>query len=592
MFRYRRRAGKGETLKPKFAPQFWDCTAARAAAVAYPRHLEGAAIAAKLPFKKDMTGRRLMLKYSKPRKPSKNNPAKYHEDIHGLKRVVLYCARDIRAQKHLHAKLPKLHPSERRLWELDQVMNFKGFRVDRGLAKKILRMVKEENRHLNARLYDLTGGKVRTANQRNELLTFVRARISEADLPNLQMKTLADFLKAPKFLKHVSETDQNATLEILKIRQMTSKTSTAKYAALLHRSQSDGFIRDTLLFHVASTGRWGGSGFQPQNLPKPTKALGEFDPEVACEVIADDQLERVRLFYGSPMDAFSGVIRSMIVPRPGHKFVCADFSAIEARVLFWLAGHADGVKAYEQNAPIYEEMATEIFGRPITRADEAERDIGKRVILGCGYGMGAEKFFATCEQYNQPISKELAKKSVAAYRDKHWPVPRMWRNLNAAAVAAIQKPGTRFTTNMVTWFFDKTNLWCTLPSGRRLCYPDASLKFELVFNEKRPVIYYHGMNSLTRKWGLDKTYGGKLTENITQAVARDFMANAILHFATDPILKSKYILSLHVHDELVGETPIGVGNIEEFKKGMTTRPAWGQTCPIAAGGWEGFRYRK
>jgi DNA polymerase len=371
---------------------------------------------------------------------------------------------------------------------------------------------------------------------------------------------------------------------------MTSKTSTAKYAALLHRSTSDGFIRDTLLFHVASTGRWGGSGFQPQNLPKPTKALGDFDPEVACEVINDESLERVRLFYGSPMDAFSGVVRSMIVPRPGYKFVCSDFSAIEARVLFWLAGHAEGVKAYEQNAPIYEEMASEIFGRPVTRQDEAERDIGKRTILGCGYGMGAKKFHATCEQFNQPITMELAEKSVALYREKHWPVPRLWSNLNQAAIHAIQKPMTKVSINKTIWFFDKKDLWCRLPSGRSLCYPDASVKFETVFGQKRPVVCYYGMNNVTRKWDLDKTYGGKLTENVTQAVARDFMANAILNFATKPELKSKYILSLHVHDELVGETK--TGNIEEFKNAMTARPTWGVDCPIAAGGWEGLRYRK
>lgn len=567
----------------------WICTAAQAAALALPRNLEGACLALNLPVKKDMEGRRLILKYCKPRKITKNNPNKWHNSKADLLRLVEYCKQDVRAEISLFLNTPRLNPKERKVWELDQKINWRGFEVDRPLVQKIQGMIAVELENLNKELSEITGGEVTSANQRAKLLAWVQSNglyqvegFVNADglnvVDNLQAKTLRDLFKLNKF-------PNKKVKRVLEIRRDASKTSTAKYDAFEARSRTDGRVRDNLVYHTASTGRWGGAGVQPQNFPR-----GSIKNSVqAAEICREHDLEMVRLIYGNPMDTFASCLRPMIRAGDEKVFLCADYAAIEARVLFWVAKHEKGLDAFRNGRPIYEEMAQAIWNHPsLSEVTKEEREVGKRAILGCGYGMGWEKFKATCDLHGDiQISDETAQLAVQAYRSTHAQVPALWKVLERAAIHAV-KTGKKVTVNRTSWFVKDKFLFCELPSGRRLAYYGPEIKIEITkWKEKRPVLYHWGVDSLSKKWVFAGTYGGKLTENVVQAVARDLMAEAMLR-----IEGPRFEVVLSVHDELLAERVDGKATIEEFEKLMAEVPAWGAGLPVKVSGWAGERYRK
>lgn len=559
----------------------WTCTAALAASCGIPRHLDGACAALRLKVQKDLEGKKLMLKYCKPRKPTKNNPAKWHNSVADLMRIIEYCETDVRAEIELLLRLyPKhaLSPHERRVWVLNQEVNHRGFRVDRPLVKTVLKMIDQETARLNDETMETTG--LLSTNQRDAMLAWLEKE--GVFLPDLKAKTVSDALKGGMA--------EGAALSMLKIRQAVSKTSTAKYTAFDLRSAWDGRCRDILVYHAAHTGREGGSGVQPQNFPRGTIA----DTDEACEILKDGDLEWVRFLYGDPMSVFSSCLRGMIIPSEGKEFVGADFAAIEARVLFWIADHQVGLQMYREEQDLYRDMAADIVGVPEPQVTKKQRDdLGKSAILGCGFGMGWKKFLASCREKGIEVSEELAKIAVAKYREKHAPVPELWRNLERAAVKAVLawKRGERkiYSVNRTQWWVDDGFLVCRLPSGRCLHYYGPAIKYEETpWGEPRPVLYHWGINSRTKQWELGGTYGGKLTENVVQATARDLMVDAQLRIDEDP----RYDLVLSVHDELLAEQDAGRGEVWDFEALMAAVPAWARGCPVKAEGWIGMRYKK
>lgn len=559
------------------SPSRWICTASLAAALALPRKLETVCRVLNLKNQKDMTGHRLMLKLSQPRKPTKHNPSTRHEDPEELKRLMDYCVRDIEAETELFLKLPPLHPTERKVWVLDQEINWRGFRVDRPLVQSILGMVDEESKSLTLRIQTVSEGRLQTPGQTAEMGKLLSEH--GCALPNLQKKTVEDALKMP-----LTPTAR----ELLEIRQASSKTSTKKYLAFEERSRTDGVIRDHLLYCGAGPGRWSGRGVQPQNFPK--GALK--DPLAACREIPGG-LEWMRLLYGAPLETFSSLLRSMIIAREGKKFFCGDYSAIEVRVLFWIADHKEGLEFYYKNRDIYREMARIVYGlKTLSEVTEAQRHLGKKIILGCGYQMGWKKFIQTCLNEGIIISEELAENSVRLYRQIHHPVPTLWENTQKATVYAIEHPTKRITMNKMVWGMEGDFLFCTLPSGRKNAYYKPSVRYEYPEwdkdkRQKRPVLRHWGLNSMTNQWEEEHTYGGKLVENFTQGTARDFMAAAMMR------LNAKdYETVLSVHDELLSEN-YG-GSLEECISIMEEIPEWGKGCPIKVSNtaWTGDRYRK
>lgn len=565
----------------KMPHERWICTAAMAAALALPRNLEGACSALHLAIQKDMIGRKLILKYCKPRKPSKFNPARWHSSARDLRRIMEYCQNDVDAETLLFLTIPELTPKEREVWLLDQTINFRGFRADRELVKKTLQMIAEETVNLNRETLEITHGRPGSTTQRNGVLEWLHGE--DVFLPDLRAKTVNDAIQ----LGLVS----GDAKRLLQIRQAVSKTSTKKYHAFEARSRTDGRVRDILVYHTASTGRWGGSGVQPQNFPR-----GVIDDTVlASEVLSSGDLEFVRLVYGSPMDVFSSCLRSVITASEGYELFCADYAAIEARVLFWVAKHEAGLKAFRENRPVYEEMAAVIYQiDKLENVTKAQRQVGKQSFLGCGYGMGWSKFLATCKNFGIEVDEETAQVAVAAYRNFHSPVVKCWSNIERAALEAVKRKGTKFTINRTTWWVAPLPgtkiemLWCQLPSGRRLAYMGPEIKWEKVWDEKRPILYHWGVNPLTRKWESSGTYGGRLVENVVQGISRDLMAEAMLR-----IEKAGYDLILTVHDEILAERKkTDKSAILHFENLMGALPEWAAELPVRVEGWKGERYRK
>ncbi len=555
----------------------WLCTATLASALALPRNLEGAALALKLPVKKDMDGRRLILKWCKPRKPTKKSDKLKHDDPEELRRLIEYCKTDVAVETELFLKAPPLTANERKIWLLDQKINLRGFAVDRPLVTTILDMIDEETVSINERTVKLTGGALASATQRDAALNWLQEQ--GVFLPDLQLKTVENALS-----EGLATGDAKTLLEY---RLAISKTSTAKYEAFHARSKHDGRLRDILVYHAASTGRWGGAGVQPQNFPRGTIK----DTTAVAGTLAKGDLELVRMLYDDPMAVFSSCLRNMIVAPKGRVLDVADYAAIEARVLFWVAKHDAGMQAFRDGRDLYKELAATIFGIRHKDVNPSQRFVGKTAILGAGYGMGIPKFQITCKNQGQEVSEQLARAAINAYRSAHKPVVKLWSNIERAAIAAVENVGKKFTINRTSWWVKNDFLWCLLPSGRRLAYATPMVNYELPRwggTEKIPVLYHYGVDSLSKKWVKQGTYGGRLVENVVQAIARDIMAEAMLRIDDVGI----WDIVLTVHDELVAERDKDEGSIETFCQLMAEPPQWASDCPIAVEGWSGVRYRK
>lgn len=568
---------RGRALSfPDVPIERWLCTASLAAALALPRALEGAGQAMGLDVKKDMDGRRLLLRMCKPRRETKHDKSRWHAPEEAVTRLMAYCATDVAAETELFLKLPPLNPLEREVWELDQRVNLRGFQVDRDLVTMAVPLIEQEGAELNAELCRLTDGAVERVTQVARCLAWLEGQ--GVFVPDLTAQTVSDALKAGLAT--------GAPQRVLEIRQALAKSSTAKYEAFIHRSGTDGRCRDNLLYHGASTGRWSGVGVQPQNFPRGTIK----DTEPAIRAIKSGDLELVRLLYGNPMNVFANCLRGAIVARPGAELFCADYAAIEARVVFWLANHTAGLEGFRNGTPFYEQMAARIYDLPIedVKNPSPERDLGKRSFLGNQYGQGAKRFRESSAEQGQEITEELAKTAVDVYREMHRPVVLLWGIYERIALAAVSEPGRRFSTHYTTWFMQGRFLFAELPSGRRLAYADPVIRQTMTsWGEMRPTLHHMGIDQKTKQWVLQPKWGGVWVENITSAIARDLLVAAMLRTEA-----AGYETVLSVHDELLAEREKGQGSVKEFQDLMMVLPPWAEGLPVKAVGFSANRYRK
>lgn len=552
----------------------WICTAALAAALSLPRRLEdvGAAIGTKV--EKDMTGHRLMLRCSKPKRPSKKDPSKWDTDPDKLRRVGEYCRDDIEVETELFLRLRPLSPTERRVWCLDQQMNQTGIAIDRATVAGAQAIAAEAGRRYTAELAAITDGEIKTTGQVAAIRDYL------ADRCGLEIESLA----APVIRETLERDDLlPKARRILEVRQLAGKTSTKKLAAFDLRSRVDGRIRDILLYHGAATGRWSGAGVQVQNLPRGTMTPNDG----IFEALRAGDIGGVE-FYGEPLEVISSALRGFIVPTAGREFFAGDWSAIEARVAAWLAGQDDMLADFADGRPIYEGMASKIYRVPIDRVDGYQRQVGKFACLGLQYGMGKDKFQVTGkDQFGIEISPELAERAVATYRDVNAKIVEAWHTLERGAIAAVLNPTKRYKVCRVIWGMAGKFLACELPSGRKMYYygPEVRMK-KTPWGEPRRTLYHYTVNTMTRKWNLEGTYGGKLLENVTQAASRDVMADAMLRLEGTP-----YRPVFTVHDEIVAEGPKG-GNLDDFSETIARSPDWADGLPLAVGCWRGDRYKK
>lgn len=386
--------------------------------------------------------------------------------------------------------------------------------------------------------------------------------------------------------------------EILEIREAISRSSTAKYQAFELRSRHDGRARDNTIFFGAHTGRQAGTGLQPQNLFK--TVIPQEELEVGIKLIRRKDRHTIEALFEKPMDLYASAIRSCIVAAPNCILDVGDFATIEVRVLFWLAGHAKGLKTLADGRDLYLEMASYIYGLNLAKLAQKfeagdsdakqKRQLGKQTVLGAGFGIGigGEKFQATCKQYGIAIGLDLARSAIQAYRKLHAPIPGFWTGIEKAARLAILHPGKAFRCGFLVWKKEGEFLTVKLPMGRKLSYYKPRIDRTQTLYGERLQISYLGVVSQSKKFLRVHTWGGKLTENVVQAVARDLVMEALLRLEKTGI----YFPVLAVHDEIVGERNKEKGSTEEFEKIMSEVPEWASGLPIKVEAWSEDRYRK
>lgn len=582
----------------------WECTAALARTYGLPGSLDKASEALNLPHKKDKKGHALMLKLSRPRNPTFDNPTNRAGTPEEFKRLYEYCISDVDAEVDLWLALPEIAPKERIFWQLDQDINLRGFGVDRDLVNGALSCLRREVATFDEAVQWLTEGEINSVRQRDASLEWLKSR--GAKLKNLRAETVANFLKNPNFSAAVKGKDsggdmQRDVIEMLKIRQAASKSSTAKYVAFKRRTMFDGRVRDSTLFYGAHTGRQSGGGVQPQNLFK--SVIRSEDIPAAIEIVKNKDLTALRALFDNPMNTMASLLRSCIVAPEGSTLDVGDFATIEVRVLFWLAGHEKGLQDLRDGVDLYIDLAARVYGldaSEILRAYKAgeregylKRQLGKAGVLGAGFGMGigGQKFVIAAKGYDVDISLSTSAKTIREYRRLHHPVVKFWEVIEAAACKALNNPGKGFRHGFLTWRLEGKWLTCQLPIGRKLYYYQPKMKYITNKNGKFLTLTYMGINSTTKKFERQTTWGGKLTENVVQAVARDLLYESMLR------LKERgHTTVLAVHDEIVNERVLP--DLWDFDQGeemlaiMAEVPEWAGGLPIKVEGWSEPRYRK
>lgn len=570
---------------PAMASRQWRCSAAKAAAHSLPRGLAAALEALGLAERKDAAGGKVMQKMSKPRKPRKAEGGKdytgsllWHDTPALREQLYAYCRQDVIAEAALSEAIPDLSPSETSIYLLDQRINARGFQIDRRAVDSAVASIAREQTRCNAELTLLTGGSPDRATKRALMLQWFQAN-GLPQMPDTRKETVDGYLSSDQI-------PAKARQGLVLLRTL-GRSSTAKYEAMRNWADPvDGRARGGLVYHGASTGRWTGAGIQPQNFPK--GKLTRTMADTWESLLSNDAEHIARL--GDLMEVLSYAVRGAITATPGRMLYVADYAAIEARVLLWLAGDEAALDVFRAGRDIYCEMAREIYGYECDKTHHpSERALGKVAVLGLGYQMGPAKFVDTALLMGGvTIDEEMAQQVVTAYRAKFHLVKSMWYATEEAAIEAVCT-GKPIQNGYTIWEVQGRFLYCTLPSGRRLAYPDPKVAPKMTpWGDMKSQLTFMGTHPLSHKWVRQHSYGGSLVENITQAVARDLMAAALLRCEHS----DTYVPVLSVHDEMIAEAVEDTGSVEEFERLMAALPDWADGMPVAAEGWTGMRYHK
>lgn len=566
----------------------WTCDQALATYNSLPPSLAGVGVALKLPQdkRKDLRGKALIRYFCQPCKATKTNggrtrnlpehaPDKWAEFIE-------YNRQDVVTERAIYDALKGNQPpkAEHELWLLDRTINERGIGIDTALAENAIRMSDELTARGMARLTELTG--LENPNSVTKLRE--RLRYLGCSLPSLSKDVVAEKLKEKDL--------DDVVREVLTLRLALGKSSVKKYQAMLDTVTHDGRAHNLFQFYGAShTGRWAGRNIQLQNLPR--NYIGDIDS--ARSLVEAGDLELLEMCYENPMDIISQLIRTALVPAEGHRFIVADFSAIEARVIAWVSGEIWRQEAFAQGKDIYCASASQMFHCNVVKHGENGhlRQKGKiaELALGYGGGVGALQSMDTSHSIDESEMSDI----VTRWREASPTIPALWRTLESAALACIKRyqatgRGCRTTRPLAAVpgiSFEMTNdgnLLLHLPSGRSLSYREAHIG-ENRFG--KPAIVYLGANQVTRDWDDVETYGGKLTENLVQAIARDCLAHAMteLEYFGYPIVA-------HIHDEVVLDVPEGKGSLDEAIRIMTKSTDWNKGLIMNADGFAGAYYKK
>lgn len=540
----------------------WADTAALAAAQAYPRALGkcGEALGLDEDAAKSKRGKILIQRCCKPYRGKRVRDKALYQELYD------YCLQDVVAEREIRNKLRDLRGSENDVWRTDQRINWRGVRLDKDSIENALDIIEKHGRTLNAKVYEITGGILNNTSSRAKSLQWILSQgysMEGYDKPSVEAAIADD--DCPENVR-----------EFLKIRQAMSKSSTKKYDSMKAVLGKDGRAHGILLYHGAATGRWAGRHFQPQNLPRPS--IDDVDAIIYQMKARDpDALD------AEPMEAMSSCLRGMLIASQDNRLLCADYSSIEARALAWLADHNDVLEVFEGGKDIYKFTAATMYGIEYGEVDKDQRFVGKVATLALGYQGGVRAFQKMAEVYGADVDEKQALKIRNDWRDANDPIVKLWVTTERAARNAVSYKGNVYPAAKGEFKYVNGDLLFKLPSGRILSFPEA----KLAEGDRGLDLIYSGMNNHTHRWGQIKAYGGSLVQSITQAVARDLLAEAVLRLED-----RGYPVVLHVHDEIVADVPKDKGSLEEFEELMCVLPGWAKGIPVEAEGYESIRYRK
>jgi DNA polymerase bacteriophage-type len=557
----------------------WTCTAVRAAYCGLPSSLEEAGRAAGLPIQKDAAGKALIRYFSMPCKPTKTNGGRERNlpehDSEKWQAFKDYLVKDVETTRELYKYLQGFEFTEQENYLIDQKINDRGVRIDADLVRNAVELDRLSTHKLTVEARKLTG--LDNPNSPSQLASWLSHHTGD-DITSLRKDDVKEMLAS-------AEGDVKRALEL---RQMTSNTSVKKYQAAQSYLCKDGRARGLFQFYGASrTGRWAGRGIQLQNLPRNYMST----LEEARELVKQGDFETLDFLYESPQQVLKELTRTMIIPTPCNRLLIADFSAIEARALAWLAGEKWRLEVFRTHGKIYEASASAMFGVPLESIDKSSpyRQKGKIAELALGYqgGVGALK---TMGGEAMGLSESEMSLIVTRWRKANPAIKRYWSGVEESAKLAVRNPNKKIPYKNLIFEFRLSGkegaLVITLPSKRILVYQKASLAPSRFGGE---VVKYWGVDQTTRRWVLLDTYGGKLVENIVQAVARDLLAVTIRRAV---VLGIDVIA--HVHDEVIAEAPESLTDkaYSKLVELMSDPPDWAKGLPLGADGFTAKFYQK
>lgn len=573
-------------------PSQWRCTMFHGLYCGYTAGLEATGAAVGLPSDKQKlsTGKALIRYFCVPCAPTKVNGQRtrnyYYHDSEKWQMFKSYCVQDVVTEKEIEKRLSAFPIPDwlQKQWETDLVINNRGVSVDMEFVEGALFVGEKVRVELTAEAATISG--LANPNSVKQLAKWLNEEIPDEEVTDMKKETVARLLE--------KDTNNDDVQRMLEIRQELGKTSTTKYNAIESCVCADGKIRGLLQFYGANrTGRWAGRLVQVQNLPRTyTEPL-----ELARDLVRVRNTDGLRLIYGNVPDTLSQLIRTALVSSPRHVLIDADFSAIEARVISWLAKEEWRLEVFRSHGKIYEASASQMFGVPLEKIKKGNpeyelRARGKVAELALGYqgGVGAMRRMDTGHKLDD-LSDDEMQEIVNRWRNTNSKIRDLWYAMDNAAISVISTGGTQTVNGLILAreYDHSQDTYCMtiqLPSGRKLYYIAPTIGEN---KWGKPSIAYRGVND-KNKWGAIETYGGKLVENCVQAIARDCLAGAI-----DRLEQNGYPVVFHVHDEVVIDT-VPFGANEEMLKNvieiMSEPIPWAVGLPLNADGWVGSFFKK
>ena len=563
----------------------WNCTMIHGLYCGYTAGLDATGKAIGLPQDKQKlsTGKALIRYFCTPCKPTKSNGGRsWNLPKHAPEKWELfseYCKQDLFTEHEIPNRLQAfpVPKEEQRLWRMDILMNAYGVRVDTNLIAGALAIDSHSTECLTAEAFRITG--LSNPNSATQLQQWLSGK--GVDIPNLQKATVEEYLQR--------EDLPDDARKILEIRQQLGKTSIKKYVAMDTAKGADDRVRGLTQFYGANrTGRWAGRLVQLQNLPR--NYLKTLD--YARNLVKDKNYDGIKLLYGNVPDTLSQLIRTAFIPSDGNKFVVADFSAIEARVIAWLAGEQWVNEVFATHGKIYEATASQMFHVPIEKIAKGNpeyslRQKGKVATLALGYQGGTAALIAM-GALNMGLAEEELPDIVQRWRSANPRIRDLWYAVEQAALTTMQTAQPQGIYGLIFRYegdlvYGQSFLTVQLPSGRKLFYPKPFLQ-ENQFGKM--AIHYYTVGQQTRKWEVASTYGGKMTENIVQAIARDCLAETLKR-----IDRMGLQVVFHVHDEVIIDAPVAI-TVDEICDLMAEPIPWAPGLILKGAGFESDYYMK